>query len=164
MAVRLLKLGTSESMFEVRGETNSVHQFPPEVVRFRGVGPGFASPTQIVERVITLDPDDVGRVAGLERLLSAARGTGDDSGITSLEVALGKFQASYHAYGWHEQIVDLSTALEATLSGQAKEDVTLRLRMRAATLLYTESDRPRIYSRTSGRSTSCGPRWCMAVP
>jgi hypothetical protein len=140
MAIRLLKLGTGESMFEVRGETTPVRQLRPSVVRFRGVGPGFASPTQVAGRVIALGPDDVGRVSGVERLLSAAQGTERDGKISSFGMALQKFRASYHAYAWDEQIVDLATALEATLSGKQKDDVTLRLRLRASTLLSTAAD------------------------
>ncbi|MGP3974463.1 hypothetical protein ACTWQF_10750 [Streptomyces sp. 8N114] len=140
LLVRLLKPGTSESMFEVQGETHVVREFKPFVVRFRGARPGFASPTQLAARVITLGPDDVGRVEGLGRLLDAAQQTGPEMVFTSFDMALQKFLLSFHAHAWYEQVVDLATAFEAALSGKEKDAVTLRLKVRAATLLSTGLD------------------------
>lgn len=140
LLVRLLKPGTSESMFEVQGETHAVREFKPIVVRFRGAGPGFASPTQLAARVIILGPDDVSRVDGLGRLLTTAQQALPEMVFTSFGMALQKFLLSFHAHAWSEQIVDLATAFEAALSGKEKDDVTLRLKVRAATLLSTELD------------------------
>jgi hypothetical protein len=140
LLMRLLKPGTSESMFEVQGETHAVREFKPIIVRFRGAGPGFASPTQLAARIITIESDDVGRVDGLGRLLDAAEQARPEMMFTSFGMAVHKFLLSYHAHVWFEQIVDLATAFEAVLSGTAKEDVTLRLRTRAATLLSTDRD------------------------
>lgn len=142
LLVRLLKPGTSESMFEVQGETHPVREFEPIVVHFRGAGPGLASPTQLAKRTITLDADDVDRVNGLGQLLAAAQQPRPEMMFTSFGMGLHKFLLSYHAHVWYEQIVDLATAFEAVLSGTAKEDVTLRLRTRAATLLSTDRDPP----------------------
>ncbi|SCL40012.1 hypothetical protein GA0070624_6768 [Micromonospora rhizosphaerae] len=44
LLVRLLKPGTSESMFEVVGETRPVRQFRPTLGRFRGAGPSGGDP------------------------------------------------------------------------------------------------------------------------
>ncbi|WP_431047115.1 hypothetical protein ACQUSR_33460 [Streptomyces sp. P1-3] len=140
LLVRLLKPGTSESMWEVQGETRPVREFKPIVVRFRGAGPGFASPTQLAARVITLGSDDVSRVDGLGRLLAAAEQARADMAFTSYGMALQKFVLSFHAHVWSEQIVGLATAFEAALSGKEKDDVTLRLKTRAATLLSTDLD------------------------
>lgn len=140
LLARLLKPGTSESMFEVQGETHAVREFKPVVVRFRGAGPGFASATQLAARAITLGPDDVGRVDGLERLLASAERAPSEMVFTSFGMALQKFLLSYHAHAWYEQIVDLATALEAALTGKERDDVTLRLKIRASTLLFTDVD------------------------
>ncbi|MFE9976471.1 hypothetical protein ACFYRD_38685 [Streptomyces hirsutus] len=140
LLVRLLKPGTSESMAEVQGETHMVRQFKPTVLRFRGVGPGLGSPTQRASRVITLGPDDVSRIDGLGRLLAAAEQPRTGMVFTSFGMALRKFQLSFHAYDWSEQVVDLATAFEAALSGKEKDDVTLRLKTRASTLLSTHLD------------------------
>lgn len=138
LLARLLQPGTSESMAEVQGETHTVRQFKPTVLRFRGAGPGLGSPTARATRVITLGPDDVVRVDGLGRLLDAAEQPRNGMIFTSFGMALQKFQLSFHAYGWSEQIVDLATAFEAALSGKEKDDVTLRLKTRASTLLSTD--------------------------
>lgn len=140
LLVRLLKPGTSESMLEIQGETHPVREFKPIVVRFRGAGPGFASPTQLAARVITLGSEDVGRVDGLGRLLDAAQQARPEMVFTSFAMAMQKFLLSFHAHVWYEQIVDLATAFEAVLSGKEKDDVTLRLKTRAATLLSTDLD------------------------
>jgi len=47
---------------------------------------------------------------------------------------------SFHAHAWHEQLVDLATALEGALAGSDTSDLTLRLRTRAAALLSTPND------------------------
>ncbi|MFF0408766.1 HEPN domain-containing protein [[Kitasatospora] papulosa] len=140
LLVQLLQPGTSESMAEVQGETHTVRQFKPTVLRFRGAGPGLGSPTARATRVITLGPDDVVRVDGLGRLLDAAEQPRNGMIFTSFGMALQKFQLSFHAYGWSEQVVDLATAFEAALSGKEKDDVTLRLKTRASTLLSTDLD------------------------
>lgn len=140
LLVRLLKPGTSESMLEVQGATHMVREFKPTVLRFRGAGPGFASPTQLAARVITLSSDDAGRVDGLGRLRAAAEQPRTGMAFTSFGMALQKFLRSFHAYDWFEQIVDLATAFEAALSGKEKDDVTLRLKIRASTLLSTDLD------------------------
>ncbi len=142
LLVRLLKPGTSESVAEVQGATHTVREFKPTVLRFRGAGPGFGSPTQLAARVITLGSDDVSRVDGLGRLLTAAEQPRTGMAFTSFGMALQKFLLSFHAYGWSEQIVDLATAFEAALSGKEKDDVTLRLKIRASTLLSTHLDPP----------------------
>ncbi len=140
LLVRLLKPSTSESMAEVQGATHTVREFKPTLLRFRGAGPGFGSPTQLAARVITLGSDDVSRVDGLGRLLAAAEQPRTDMAFTSFGMALQKFLLSFHAYDWSEQIVNLATAFEAALSGKEKDDVTLRLKIRASTLLSTSVD------------------------
>ncbi|MGW0314010.1 hypothetical protein [Streptomyces flavidovirens] len=139
LLVRLLKPGISHSMAEIRGESRLVRDFKPTVVRFRGAGPGLPS-ARHGSQVITLDRDDAGRVDGLDRLLAAAQRPPKDMAFTSFGMALHKFLLSFHAHDWSEQIVDLATAFEATLSGTAKTDVTLRLKIRASALLSAPDD------------------------
>lgn len=140
LLVRLLKPSTSESMVEVQGATHTVRELKPIMFRFRGAGPGFGSPTQLAARVITIGSDDVSRVDGLGQLLTVAEQPRTDMAFTSFGMALQKFVLSFHAYDWFEQIVNLATAFEAALSGKDKDDVTLRLKIRASTLLSTSVD------------------------
>ena len=60
--------------------------------------------------------------------------------IEPLAMGFHKYLRSYEAGHWYEHLADLTTALEATLSGTDKVDVTLRIRTRAAALLATEED------------------------
>jgi hypothetical protein len=62
--------------------------------------------------------------------------------VHGLTMAVLKFTDSFSPKPWFEKIVDLATALEATLSGSAKTDVTLRICSRAAQILTTDADPP----------------------
>jgi hypothetical protein len=64
--------------------------------------------------------------------------------IHGLHMAEIKFTDSSSPKPWYEKIVDLATALEATLSGTDKADITLRICNRAAQLLSTAQDPPKV--------------------
>ena len=138
--LRLLYAATSDSLVELSGETRVVHSSPPEVRLFRGSGGGFASPTSMVRRVVIIDADTDRQVTGLQQLINAANRPTEGMHFTSLAMAKHKFTMSFHAFSWWEQIVDLSTALEAALAGKTSSDVLLRLKTRAAALLSTSDD------------------------
>lgn len=140
LLVRLLKPGTSESMYEVQGSAYPMRPPQPRLVQFRGAGPVYFSFTPLAARDIVLSVDDIDRVDGLDTLLAAVGGDKPGMIFTSFAMALNKFVLSYHSYAWFEQIVDLATAFEAAMSGLSTTDVTLRLRTRAASLLATTSD------------------------
>lgn len=140
LLVRLLKPGTSESVFEVQGSGYPVRSPRPRLVQFRGAGPAYFSFTPLAARDIVLSVDDVPRVDGLDRLLAGVEGNQPGMVFTSFGTALNKFVLSYHSFAWYEQIVDLATAFEAAMSGLSTTDVTLRLRTRAASLLATTAD------------------------
>lgn len=140
LAVRLLWAGTCESVFEIQGETGLVRRFTPTMVRFRGAGPSLLSPTTRVRRTVRLSADDGPRIEGLWNAIRVAERPREGMAMTSFAVAVEKFQLSYHAHTWYDQLVDLTTALEAALSGKSTTDVLLRLRNRAAALLATDQD------------------------
>lgn len=137
---RLLHAGTCQSLYEVQGETSPVRRFDPILEHFRGSGVGLASGTQMVRRTVRLGEADVAAYDGLLAALRLANPPRENMVRTSFTVALHKFQSSYHAYRWDEQVVDLATAFEAALSGTAKNEVLLRLRTRSAALLATDRD------------------------
>jgi hypothetical protein len=62
--------------------------------------------------------------------------------VHGLQMAVLKFTGSFSPKPWFEKVVDLATALEATLSGKDKTDVTLRICTRAAHILSTDTDAP----------------------
>jgi len=150
LATRLLHAGTCESAYEIQGRTSLVGRFDPTLVRFRG-GAGYLSPTGMLRRIVCLEARDPQRFKGLAEAMSAAEGEPRGWLVTSFGMATRKLQMSYHAHSWDEQLVDLSTAFEAALSGRARTDVLLRLKTRAAALLATDSDPARAIFRDIGR-------------
>ena len=139
LAARLLHAATSESVYEVQGGTSLVRQFDPTLVRFRGNTDSMI-PTGMLRRTTRLEPRDATRFAGLTGAIEAAEESVENKLVTSFGMAIHKFQLSFHAHNWQEQIVDLTTALEATLSGAKRSDVVHRLKTRATALLTAESD------------------------
>lgn len=139
LSLRLLHAGTSDSAFEVRGEMSLVREYEPTLLHFRGNHTPLAS-TQMLRRETSLGSRDNARFEGLSSLIQAAEDNQPDMVFTSFGMAMKKFVLSYHAHVWYEQVVDLTTALEASLSGSATSDVTLRLCNRAAVLLATKND------------------------
>ena len=136
---RLLHASTCDSFYEVQGETALVRRFTPTLMRFRGSAGSVWSPSML-RRTTRLEHQDIERFAGLAGAITAAERESQDFLLSSFGMAKHKFQMSYHAHDWFEQIVDLSTALEAALSGTDKTDVLLRLRTRASALLATSKD------------------------
>ena len=139
MLLRLLHAGTSDSAFEVRGETLQVREHRPTLYEFRG-NRMVGTATQLLRRESVLTLEDDARFEGLDQLIRRAERHQPGMAFTSFGLAVQKFLLSYHAHSWYEQVVDLATAFEAALSGTASADVTLRLCQRAATLLATDRD------------------------
>lgn len=136
---RLLHASTCDSLYEVQGETSLVRRFTPTLMHFRGSAGSLWAPSML-PRTACLEPQDIMRFAGLAGVIEAAEKEPQGFLLSSFGMAKHKFQMSYHAHAWFEQIVDLSTALEAALSGTAKTDVLLRLKTRASALLATDRD------------------------
>ena len=139
LAARLLHAATSTSVYEVQGETSLVRRFDPILVRFRGNTDGMI-PTSMVRRTTRIESRDSQRFDRLARAIVAVEESLRDMLVTSFGMAIHKFQLSFHAHNWQEQIVDLTTALEATLSGNKRTDVVHRLKTRATALLATDND------------------------
>ena len=142
LAARLLHGGSCDSLSEVQGETTLVRRSAPAFKRFRGASSPF-SLTTALRRTTRLEPLDSRRFRGLAESIAAAEQETPGMFVTSFRVATNKFQSSYHAHSWDEQLVDLVTAFEAALSGTATTDVVLRIKTRAAALLSTKHDSAR---------------------
>lgn len=140
LVARLLQAGTCDSVYELQGETATVRRFDPHLVRFRGSGARMGSATGLLRRTVRIGDGDVSRFEGLSGMIDSLLKPEPNSIISSFAMAVHKFEISYHAHVWYEQLVDLATAFEATLSGTATSDVTLRLRSRAAALLWADND------------------------
>lgn len=134
LLLRLLYSGTVESFWEVRGEAGLVRSYDPDLTLLRSGG------RSLIRRTTRLAAADSRPVAGLSGLLENLGTERTEMVVTSFDMAVMKFSESYLGTPWFDQLVDLSTALEAVLSGQDKQDVVLRLRTRAAALLAAPND------------------------
>ena len=136
LAIHLLYGATTASMYQVIGETTSVCRYTAQL----DVLQHDAHPVPVRPAVISQ-----AMVQPVERLLALYDGTehrAPKEVVHGLEMAVLKFTDSFSPKPWFEKIVDLATALEATLSGKDKTDVTLRICSRAAHILSTDADAP----------------------
>lgn len=144
-AVRLATGTTARALVMAEGEPDRVHRYGPVITPLRQ--PWF----RYGHRPVTLGTDDVTPIEGLAALLGAfGGGTGQS---TPIRLALGRFGRSLDetATSLPDQAVDLAVGLEAALAGRESTEVGLRLRLRAAQLLPTETDSPQqIYADVGG--------------
>lgn len=133
--IRLLFANTAESFYEVRGETRPIRRLKPDLRFFRR-----SRLMGSVRRTLRLDTSHERPIVEFAQLIESLGIDRTDMAVTSFDMALLKYSESFLGTPWYDQLVDLSTALEAVLSGQDKEDVVLRLRSRGAALLCAPND------------------------
>lgn len=135
---RLVTAGTVQSGYETAGTTTLVTRMTP---RMRTFGKGDLG-RLTVRRTVRLTGDEGDAFTALGAMIDAADVKRDKMAAASFDVALAKFNRSHSTASPYEHLVDLATALEAVLIGEGdpKEEVTLRLRTRVATLLATDRD------------------------
>lgn len=138
LVARLLYAGTHESAWQVTGVSTLVGWPHPLYRTFASSG----LPNLLMQRVIALSPENAPAVAALNDFLDAAVVKRDKMVATSFDIALLNYTRSHEEGDHYERVVDLATALEAILTGSDddSEGIGLRLRTRAAALLWTESD------------------------
>lgn len=138
LALRLLHSTTAADIYQVTGETTAVSRRSARVdVLPHDEHPGTVRPAIVSSA--TVQP-----VEKLLALYDATERLAPGEAIHGLVMAEIKFTNSFSSKPWYEKIVDLATALEATLSGTDKSDVTLRICNRAAQLLSTTQDPPKV--------------------
>ena len=139
-AARLLTGATVASDIQIQGSTSRIGRIAPYMFDLRS--PGFMN--TLTHRVAQLDQSHAEAISRFLELLHKAAPIQQSKLIPSLRVALTRFDRSYQFAPWFDRLVDLSTALEASLIGSGDENagVSLRLRQRAATLLACDSDPP----------------------
>ena len=136
LALWLLKAATATSGYEFQGATTSIGPYDPVL---------FTEPRGFVgqhKRVGVISAADDAPISALTALVERVQELRSDNLIEPLAMAVHKYRRSYLQGTWYEHLADLSTALEATLSGAAKHDVLLRLKSRAASLLSVDDDPP----------------------
>ena len=136
LALHLLYGATTASMYQVTGETTSVCRYTAHLDVLQH------DPHPVPVRPAVISQAMVQPVERLLALYDRTEHRAPKEVVHGLEMAVLKFTESFSPKPWFEKIVDLATALEATLSGKDKADVTLRICSRAAHILSTESDRP----------------------
>ena len=116
---------------------------PPGWVRLSGLRvrrfdiPSFP----FVERVAKIGPDLATPLVELNKRLVAWSSEEGRGRSLSLGIAIERFNRSFEEVPWFDQLVDLGVGLEAALlDGSEKEEISLRLRSRAASLLATPGD------------------------
>jgi hypothetical protein len=133
-AARLATGSTIRNMVEVDGQPGWFKKYPGDVHTF----PHHVMPT--VDRVAAIDRRLALRVRRLEHILSEATSASGGT-VPSLALSIGRFNRAFSAAPWTDCLVDLTVALEAAIGEpDEKQDVTLRLRSRAASLLASTSD------------------------
>jgi len=138
LLARLLYAGTHESAWQVVGMSTLVGRPYPIYRAFTK----SSMPNLLMQRVMALGPEDAAAIAALNDFLDTAVVKRDKMVATSFDVALLNYARSHEERNHYERIVDLATALEAILTGSDddSEGIGLRLRTRAAALLWTEND------------------------
>jgi Apea-like HEPN len=133
-AARLATGATIRNMVEVEGQ-------PGWFKKYRGSVSAFLHPTMpTVDRAATMDRKLARNVSRLSAILTNATPVSRAT-VPSLALAVGRFNRGFLAAPWTDSLVDLTIALEAAVGEpDAKEDVTLRIRSRAAGLLATADD------------------------
>ena len=99
-------------------------------------------PNVLMQRVIEFTPEQAPAVCTLSDFVDAAVVKRDKMVATSFDLALRNYTRSHQHGDYYDRIISLATALEAILTGSDDdtEGVGLRLRTRAAALLWTETD------------------------
>lgn len=136
MALRVVHSATTHGYYQVTGPSRSISHFGADLVTFN------AGDWALLRRPVRIDAADTDSLDGVARLIDDAEVDRSKMVATSYDVALQKFYNAPYRASAFEQMVDLATALEAILLGGDKstEEVTLRLRSRAARLLCTDRD------------------------
>jgi hypothetical protein len=136
MVIRLLTAATVKSHYEVRGMGTLVSRMSPSLEMFLGAG------QSAVRRTVDPSELDGSVIKTVGEMIEAVEVVREGMVLTSFDVALRKFNGSHYTNDLFGQLVDLATALEATLTSAERDSagLTLRLRSRAAALLATAND------------------------
>ncbi len=138
LLTRLLTAGTTYTNYELVGLTTRVARMRPQMKESQG-GLFGGMP---IRRTAKLSEANASAFAKLGVALDDADVRREGMVATSFDVALSRLNRSYRSGSQDEHVVDLATALEAALIGsdKTKDEITLRLRTRAAALLATPED------------------------
>ena len=136
LSIRLLTGTTAQSLFELRGTDGLFTRMHPELREYPHEGL-----VRSIRRTAKLQASDAPGLEAIAKLVTDTDVKREGMAATPFDVALSKFQGSYVEGRGFTRLVELATALEATLAGEGENaGLTLRLRNRAAALLACERD------------------------
>ncbi len=139
MAIRLLYSVTSTGIYEVTGETSEIGRYAAHL----RVLDYMEHP--ICLRPAVLSRDSAGPIQAILTLYdTVVPPETDKQVIQPLDMAFLKYGGTFSAKRWGENVVDLTAALEASISGTDKTDISLRVCTRAAPLFATDDDNPSV--------------------
>jgi hypothetical protein len=139
LIARLLYAGTYESAWQVAGASTLISRLRSPMYR---TFEKSTMPNLLMQRVIEFAPEHAAAVRTLGDFVDLAVVKRDKMVATSFDIALSNYTRSHQQGGYYDRIISLATALEAILTGSddETEGVGLRLRTRAAALLWTGTD------------------------
>ena len=129
-ALRLGTAGTIQERTSWMGETSMIHVEMPEAHPQGGDGFGES----IWRRKASITTDQLPGLEKLAALLDRLEPKDSNTTRAAVTVAIGRYTRSFRGADWRDNLLDLSTALEACLT-PPKEEIGLTLRTRAAHLL-----------------------------
>ena len=136
VALRLVTAGTIVEPLELYGQPRMVHVGGPSAV---AVDP---EPSAHFRRVGTVEPGQLGGIEAIAAHICALDERSKEKIPPALLVATNRFLRSHRAAAWGDVVIDIAIALEAALSTGEKDEITLRIKTRAANLLARPGDPP----------------------
>lgn len=133
LAVRLLTASSTAGIYEIRGSKHHIGCYDPEVYELN-------VNADSVQRTAVLRDSDAVAVENVLSLIEEIENENSEAYSTPLVTAMRKFSATYRQNSWDNRLVDLITALEAALCDSIVGELSLRVRLRAASLLSTDMD------------------------
>jgi hypothetical protein len=93
-------------------------------------------------RVGVVEPGQLAGIDAIANRLCELDATSAKTIPPALAVALSRFNRSHRRSPWADAVIDIAIGLEAALSTGEKDEITLRIRSRAANLLARPGDPP----------------------
>ena len=139
LIARLLYAGTYQSAWQVTGASTLISRLRSPMYR---TFEKSSMPNLLMQRVIEFAPEHAPAITTLGDFIDLAVVKRDKMVATSFDIALGNYTRSHQQGNYYDRIINLATALEAILTGSddETEGVGLRLRTRAAALLWADTD------------------------
>lgn len=149
IVTRLIHASTSEACWQACGIPTLVSKMRPLYRLFEK----DVLQSSLVRRTTRLSAADAEPFRELSEMLNAVEVKRDGMATTSFDLALDRYLRTFSPSNAYDNIIDLATALEALLTGSDgdSEAVGLRLKSRAAALLFTEEDTSRAIFDDVGR-------------